>query len=433
MRNRLIFRGILLFFTISFFSGKVWSQTTDALGTFTPYSIFGVGDLAKQGNAMNLGMGGIGIGVRNRLFINYLNPASITQRDTMSFMLDFGLEQKNIYNNDGNTKSAYNVFNMHNLVITSPIYKKSALILGITPFSDIGYKFEETETDPAIVAQMGDVKYRKYGTGGLSRAFVGASMMVAKNLSIGAEAAYYFGTIDRYSTIVFNSGSSYKNINTGMDYVIGGYSAKFGMQYSKSFKEYMLTLGATYSLKSKLTGDLSRYAISESVSGVKDTIYMNTLSDPKMSIPSELSIGFSLRKGEKWMFGADYSRQDWSNISFVSTPGVDFKTSAANSIKAGFEYTPNRYDIRYYFRRCTYRGGVYYDESYFTLGGNKVNAVGITLGMNLPVYQLNNAIGVAVDFGQRGGLKNSLVRERYVKFVINIHLHDMWFKKFRYD
>lgn len=77
--------------------------------------------------------------------------------------------------------------------------------------------------------------------------------------------------------------------------------------------------------------------------------------------------------------------------------------------------------------------GVYYDESYFTLGGNKVNAVGITLGMNLPVYQLNNAIGVAVDFGQRGGLKNSLVRERYVKFVINIHLHDMWFKKFRYD
>ncbi len=433
MRNRLIFRGILLFFTISFFSGKVWSQTTDALGTFTPYSIFGVGDLAKQGNAMNLGMGGIGTGVRNRLFINYLNPASITQRDTMSFMLDFGLEQKNIYNNDGNTKSAYNVFNMHNLVITSPIYKKSALILGITPFSDIGYKFEETETDPAIVAQMGDVKYRKYGTGGLSRAFVGASMMVAKNLSIGAEAAYYFGTIDRYSTIVFNSGSSYKNINTGMDYVIGGYSAKFGMQYSKSFKEYMLTLGATYSLKSKLTGDLSRYAISESVSGVKDTIYMNTLSDPKMSIPSELSIGFSLRKGEKWMFGADYSRQDWSNISFVSTPGVDFKTSAANSIKAGFEYTPNRYDIRYYFRRCTYRGGVYYDESYFTLGGNKVNAVGITLGMNLPVYQLNNAIGVAVDFGQRGGLKNSLVRERYVKFVINIHLHDMWFKKFRYD
>ena len=67
------------------------------------------------------------------------------------------------------------------------------------------------------------------------------------------------------------------------------------------------------------------------------------------------------------------------------------------------------------------------------VAGKQINSMGITLGMSLPIYQLNNAIGVAVDFGQRGSLKNNLVRERYVNFVINIHLHDIWFQKFRYD
>ena len=120
-----------------------YAQTTDALGTYTPYSIFGIGDIAKQGTALNRGMGGIGVGLSTNKFINHLNPASIVNRDTLSFMLDFGVEQKNIYNSNGNLNSAYNVFNMHNLIITAPIMKKSALIMGITQFSDVGYKFEK--------------------------------------------------------------------------------------------------------------------------------------------------------------------------------------------------------------------------------------------------------------------------------------------------
>ena len=45
---------------------------------FTPYSIFGIGDIFTQGSAYNKGMGGVGIATRNKRYINYLNPASIT-------------------------------------------------------------------------------------------------------------------------------------------------------------------------------------------------------------------------------------------------------------------------------------------------------------------------------------------------------------------
>ena len=83
------------------------AQETDALGTYTPYSLYGIGEISKQGTAMNRAMGGIGTGLRDNRFINYMNPASITERDTLSFMLDFGVDMKNFYNSDGKSSSAY--------------------------------------------------------------------------------------------------------------------------------------------------------------------------------------------------------------------------------------------------------------------------------------------------------------------------------------
>ena len=70
---------------------NVSAQNTDALGTYTPYSMFGIGEISTQGTAYNIGMGGIGIGMRDNKYINYANPAAITARDTLSFMMDFGI------------------------------------------------------------------------------------------------------------------------------------------------------------------------------------------------------------------------------------------------------------------------------------------------------------------------------------------------------
>lgn len=412
------------------------AQTTDALGTYTPYSLYGIGEIVKQGTAINRGMGGIGVGVRDNRYINYLNPASITQRDTLSFMLDFGISQKNFYNSDGKTKSAYNTFNMHNIVFTAPIYKKSALIVGISPYSDIGYKFESTETDKELVSKYGDIKYQKYGTGSINQFFIGASMNFFKHFSLGAEYIYYFGALDRYSNVMFNtSAGSMRSLETGWDYALGASSARIGIQYFGILdkeKDVDITVGATYRMAAKLKGDFNRFAYAYD-ENVRDTV-VNTLSeDAKIKIPQEFSAGFSIRKKDKWMFGFDYMRQDWTKSSFEGADGVKFKPCVAGYYKAGFEFTPNKYDIRYYMKRVTYRLGAYYEQSYVQLGSHQINAAGITFGMSLPIYRLYNAVNVAVDFGQRGTVKENLVRERYVQFVVNISLHDIWFVKHQYQ
>ncbi len=411
------------------------AQETDALGTYTPYSLFGIGEIEKQGTALNRAMGGIGVGLRDNRFINYVNPASITERDTLSFMLDFGIDQGNFYNSDKKSNTAYNTFNMHNILITAPIYKKSALILGISPYSDIGYKFEATEDSPELVSQYGDIKYQKYGTGSVNQFFIGAAMNFLKNFSIGAEYVYYFGSIDRYSNILFNSSTRFRSIETGWDYALGASSALIGLQYFGTInkeKNINLTVGATYRMAANLKGDFTRFAYAKGAA--IDTIFNNLNENAKIKIPDELAVGFSVRKRDKWLFGLDYMRQDWSDAKFAEkVSGIEYKPTVASYYKAGFEFIPNKYDIRYYMKRVTYRIGAYYEQSYLKVGGKQINSAGLTFGMSLPIYRMYNAVNLAVDFGQRGSTKNNLVRERYIQFFINISLHDIWFVKHRYQ
>ena len=52
------------------------------------------------------------------------------------------------------------------------------------------------------------------------------------------------------------------------------------------------------------------------------------------------------------------------------------------------------------------------------------------LGLEHYIY---NALNFSVDLGQRGSLKDGMIRERYVMFHIGISLHDIWFVKQKYD
>ena len=60
--------------------------------------------------------------------------------------------------------------------------------------------------------------------------------------------------------------------------------------------------------------------------------------------------------------------------------------------------------------------------------------MGVTLGMTLPVHNYHNGISLGMDIGQRANMKNpSMIRERYVSFVIGFNIHDIWFRKVQYQ
>ena len=409
-------------------------------GAYSPYSIYGIGDISKEGTAYNKSMGGVGIASRNRRVINYLNPAAITARDTLSFMADFGLQQSNKIYQQGDIRSAHNTFNIYDFVMTFPIYRSSAFMVGITPYSDVGYDFSSYETNPEIIGNTGNITYDSHGVGSVYQVFVGAGVTFWKKLSVGAEVIHYFGNIDKVTDMIY-ANSSYRSINSGSDIVVNGTTGKFGLQYEQKLGgDISMTLGATYKMGTSMKGYSTNYKYATQ-SGISDTLSFrtDTLAASKMRFADELGIGIAIKGGEKWSAEFNYIRSDWSASGFETQQGFKsegdskFSSTVSHSFRAGFEITPNRNDIRYYMRKCSYRAGIYYDQSYYKLDGHNVNSMGITLGISLPIPKYYNAISLGVDIGQKASTRNNMIREQYAMFVIGFNIHDIWFRKNQYQ
>ena len=416
-----------------------WAQD-GTYGAYSPYSIFGVGDLSKQGTAFNKSMGNVGIATRNKRFINIMNPAAVTARDSLSFMAEFGMIQKNTIYAQGNLRSANNTFNVYDFVMSFPIWRSSAFMVGITPFSDVGYNFSKIEDNKDIIGSTGNITYDSYGIGSVYQIFASAGVTFWKSLSVGAELIYYFGNIDKVTNMNY-SDASYKSINSGSDLSINGVTGKFGLQYEQKFSNNIsVILGATYRLGTNVKGYANNYRYTNQSSVVDTLSYkVDTLGANGIRFADELGLGISVKGGDKWSAEFNYTRSDWTTSGMDNAPGfsvigqMPFSTTVSQSFRAGFEIVPNRNDIRYYLRRCAYRAGVYYDQEYYKVGGYGINTVGLTFGVTLPVFRWYNGLSLGVDFGQRSLNRNNLIREQYVMFNIGFNIHDIWFQKPRYN
>ena len=434
--ERILLLSVFLIISISV------SAQEGTYGAYSPYSIFGIGDMSQEGTAYNKSMGGVGIATRNRKHINYLNPASITARDSLSFMADFGLVQNNKFFAQGDLRSGNNTFNIYNFVMTFPIWRTSAFMVGLTPYSDVGYDFSSIETNPEIIGNTGNISYDSYGKGSVYQAFIGAGVTFWKKLSVGAEMIYYFGNLDKVTNMDY-SDVSYRSLNSGSELMLRGTTGKFGLQYEQKLSgNVSMVVGTTYKLGTDMKGFATNYRYANQ-SSVTDTLKYNvdTLARSGVRFGDELGIGIAFKGGEKWSAEFNYLRSDWRNSGMDDTPGFSaigdskFSSTVSNSFRAGFEIVPNRNDIRYYFKRCAYRAGVYYDQAYYKLDGHSVNSMGLTFGITLPVYKntLHNGISLGVDIGQRASTRYDMIRERYVKFVIGFDIHDIWFIKNQYQ
>lgn len=408
-------------------------------GAYSPYSIFGIGDLSKNGNAYTKSMGGIGIATRNRRILNHVNPAAVTARDSLSFMADIGLSQNNKIFNQGDLRSGNNTFNISNLVMSFPIWRSSAFFVGLNSMSDVGYDFSSIVTDPEIIGDTGNIAYDSYGKGSVYKAFFGAGVTFWRKFSVGAEMIYYFGNIDKVTNLDY-SDVSYRSVKTGSELMVRGLTGKLGFQYEQKLGgNVSMIVGATYRLATNMKGYATNYKYATQ-SSVADTLkyHVDTLAKSGLRFGDELGLGISFKGGDIWTAEFNYIRSDWSRSGMDAAPGFSvigkssFSSTVSNSFRAGFEIVPNRNDIRYYLKTCSYRAGVYYDQAYYKLDGNKVSSMGITLGITFPVFRFHNGISLGVDFGQRASTRDDMIRERYVNFVIGFNIHDFWFHKNQY-
>lgn len=415
------------------FSAKA-EDDTGAYGGYTPYSIFGFGDISSLGSAYTFSMGGVGIASRNHKFINPMNPAAVTARDSLAFMVDFSLNLSNKFlkEKSGNStlSSANNTFNVGDCIISFPIYRSSAMMVGIMPYSSTGYSYAHSETDPKILSNVGNVAYAYSGQGAIYQAFAAAGVTFWKRLSIGVEGIYYFGNILKNNSMTFTDASY-----NGLSYIdranINTFSAKFGLQYFQPVGETLeFGLGGTYKMSTDIRGSVTNNGEAGKMSPMK--------------MPAEIGAGISASYDKKLTVEFDFLTSDWTKSGIekdsffsVNESATPFNTTVARSFRLGAEFVPDARDPRYYMKKVAFRAGVYYNNEYYNVGGNKIDAKGITLGATFPVFNeylgWNTGLTVGFELGQRGSLANNLVKETYFNVSFAVNLYDRWFHKMIYE
>jgi len=423
------FKKSLLISSLVIFSFFAQAQS---ISTYSPYSRYGVGQIPTHGFAAAKAMGGVSQAVRNPYGINYLNPASYTSQDSMSFILDFGFETGGTkYQSQG--QSATSGFGgMHHLAISFPVTKWWGSSIGIAPYSQVGYQIKQYEKDPTILATIGRVKYYHFGDGGINQAYFGNAFKIIKNLSVGINISYFFGSLNYTNKVEFPTTSTkYYNTSEKNSIVVSDVALRFGVQYTKYLnndKSTFLIFGASLDNETKIRAKRKYYA-KWYYGTYSDTIAYKDSSYGNLTFPKNISIGVSYSYKNKLFTSIEYSNQNWENASFF---GSKQPLINSNTYRFGVEYTPNRGDLKSYLMRINYRFGMHHTSSYMEFNNHKINEFGLSVGLGFP-FRNNTRFNVSYEYLKRGTTNDGLIKETSGIVNLSLTFYDFWFIKRKFN
>ena len=457
MQVKNTFLRLLVAAALSLWPAVVSAQTS-SINAFSPYTMYGIGELTTPGSLAMRSMGGVGVAVRNPGAVNMLNPAAFSAVPQKSFLFGFGLEGQNYYNSqrsEGTTKkSAYNTFNFHDIAFQLPVHKRIGLGFSLTPYSSVGYRtkfYAPYDAEDPVWGSVGPVQYAYEGEGDITEVKAGIGWEVAKNFSIGLAAQYYWGKIERSYTLtptsIVGDGTFNPIVGTGT-YTVSRFKGQAGVQWNAVLNaRRALTFGATYDFG----GDL-RPRSEERIytSGVANTTVKGDSVNLKLVLPAQVVVG-AYYMTARWSLGLDYVYQNWGGRNkgiartALGASGESFDVAYADThtVKFGVEFIPSRYDARRFLKRWSYRAGVRYGSYNQTFGGHELHQYAVTFGFGIPVHFFgSSSIDVGVEYGCRGfnvAERIGLVRQRYFKFAVGFALFagsengEYWFVRPKYD
>ena len=420
---------------------------TSSVNAYSPYSMYGPGELLTPGSVQMRSMGGVGIALRSQGQPNVQNPAASSMAPSKSFLFDFGFDGTHFRNNQpkydaagiktSTAKTVYNTVNVHSLALTFPVAKRLGATFSIAPYSSVGYKVKTTDQNNDNWADIGRIIYGWQGDGDITEVKLSLGWEPFRNFSIGVAAKYFWGNIERnYST-------------TGVDrYRVNNFKMQAGIQWNIIFNEKRLfTLGATYDLGGRLNPKVEKYIYTDND---LDYPVRNIQDVNELRVPHEVGVGlYYVDRVVAW--GIDYKYAMWGDNGDFSDNGsdADFKVQYSNThtLKVGLEYTPRRSDVRNYLNRISYRVGARLGNYYQTFGGERINQMAITAGFGFPVKIWGaSSVNVGFEYGRLSSpasvnisaQKVGLVTQNYFKVAVGFSLFsadtsDYWFVRPKYD
>ncbi|TFH38602.1 MAG: hypothetical protein E4G95_03210 [Bacteroidia bacterium] len=404
----------------------------------SPYGRLGPGIMVPQGLLKTLGMGGAGIAVQDPVNINYLNPASYASIDTNSFIFDFGFDYQILTLNDGDEKYRSEDMGFHHIVIGFPVSRKAGFVFGLVPFSSGYYNIASSvgPGDPRYRPIAGEIDHYHKGAGGYNKFFWGFGISPLKNLSLGINMEFMFGTITRVNNYIFVDGTNYYNNSTTESILIRGFNFKYAAQYKFDLgTDYFVSTGFTYSPEKKYRSDyedlITKHSPYTGTIYSTDTLSYSFTDDIPIVMPRSFTAGIAFGKNDKFTVAVDYTGTNWSESQFA---GYEQYLVNSSSLNFGIEFIPQKYANTNIVNRVEYRLGGHTSGTLLMVNNEQIKDFGISFGAGIPMNRTKSKVNFLFEYGKRkGSIENGLHEEAYLNFAISFNFYDSWFKKKQYN
>lgn len=415
-------------------------------GTNSPYSQYGLGVLAEQSNGFNRGMNGVGIAFHDHDNMNFLNPASYSAVDSMTFVFDAGLSlQLTNFSENGVKKNAKNA-DFEYVMASFRVIRHLGLGFGIVPFSNVGYNFSSSSDlqnyDPTNSQTNYTSTLTNNGKGGVHEVFVGLGWEPIKNLSVGFNFGYIWGEINKTVVNSFSDLSA-STLRKEYDYIVKSYTLDLGAQYSYNLNPLdQLTLGVTYRLGHDMNSDSDLRVISN------DTTSFSARS--ALSMPMRLGVGVGYTHGTRWRAGIDYTMEKWSDAKYPVLAGngnpssnnsyaaVTGMFTDRNKINIGGEYCENDKG-RTFLSRVHYRLGASLTSPYLKINGKEgPKETAVSFGFGFPIingYLTSGKRYPVVNISAQWAhlsMPNSITENTF-RINVGLTFKERWFSKWKFE
>ena len=414
-------------------------------GTNSPYSMYGFGTLAEQTSGFNRGMDGLALGFREHNQINYLNPASYSNLDSLTFIFDAGVSFHKTNYSEGGRKVNRNNASFEYVVAAFRLAKRVGFSFGLIPYSNVGYSFTgngNVNDHTSTIGPSTTYTNTYSGDGGLRQVYIGAGWEPVKGLSVGANVSYFWGKINRSITNSYSE--SYVN-TLSKRYIseVTSFKFDFGLQYEARLGgNNRVTLGLIYGLGHKLGSDPK--CIVTSTNSQTSVAHSDTLMiENGLSIPHSFGGGLVWNHKNRLKLGFDYQVQKWSKLD---TPVLTYQNEKPTyhlvnglykdrqKMTFGGDYCANERSHSF-FGRMHYRAGFSYATPYIKVNDqNGPKEFSVSAGVGIPIvnsYNNRSMLNISAQWTNRSA--SGLIKENSFRINVGLTFNERWFAKFKVD
>jgi hypothetical protein len=386
------------------------------------YTRYGIGDIFYGYSARTMAMSFSGSAMLNSDYVEIINPASWAALTRTRIEFSFSYDDLKISNSSQSQYYGDAIF--RGFTFAFPVSQDNgiAVALGIVPYSRINYESIQKVDDEST----GNYIAKYDGVGGLSRIFIGGTVMVPYDFILGATLDYYFGnlnytsSIDFINTATFPSKYDLQFAPTGFGTTLGLITPNLSdMLNSSSITNFRFGLSAN--IISNLDTDTSFVSRSKTII---DSLYFGKT---KMVVPTRFNAGVHITLNNVYNFALDYFYQPWTNFKLSGVNQLNL--SDVNKFSLGFEYRPARTLSMNFLEQIMLRAGVSYEMSQYEFNGYNLHQISVSGGFSLPLSP-ENTFDVGMEYSIRGSKENDLLQENFFRIDLGISFGDIWFTRY---